>query len=74
MSIFQNVIIRIEPDQIMSHGRSTDPCASVTIYSVGSLVGKKSDHAESIASFVSATLVVPRDRYCNSKNEMTYTI
>ena len=70
MPIFQYVTIRLELDQIMCHGGSTDPCGSVILYSIGALGSKNRSHAKEIAKFVSDKLKIPQDRYCNFKNEM----
>ncbi|KAJ8312146.1 hypothetical protein KUTeg_009519 [Tegillarca granosa] len=58
------VTVRVHPDQMMSHGGTTDPCASVELYSIGKLGPDFNDeHAAEIGKFISAKLNVPIDRF-----------
>ena len=61
--ILQYITVRVHPDQMMSHGGSTDPCGSVEVYSIGKLgpdVNPK--HAKDIAEFIEEKLKIPKNR------------
>ncbi|XP_052073223.1 macrophage migration inhibitory factor-like [Mytilus californianus] len=57
------VTVRVHPDQMMSHGGSTDPCGSVELYSIGALGEKNKEHAKEIADFIEKTLGIAQDRF-----------
>ncbi|KAK3084804.1 hypothetical protein FSP39_019346 [Pinctada imbricata] len=57
------ITMRVHPDQMMSHGGSTDPCGSVEVYSIGALGDKNPDHADKIATFIEDKLKIPKDRF-----------
>lgn len=58
------ITICLVPDTMMSHGGSTDPCAAVSVTSIGKLgpdVNK--DHSSVIGNFISETLGIAKDRF-----------
>ena len=57
------VAVRVHPDQMMSHGGSTDLCGSVEVYSIGALGEKNSEHAVEVAAFIEKNLGIPKDRF-----------
>ncbi|KAL4223994.1 hypothetical protein ACF0H5_017451 [Mactra antiquata] len=57
------VTVRVVPDQMMSHGGSTEPCASVQLMSIGNLGDQNKCHSENIGSFLKEQLGIPNDRY-----------
>ncbi|XP_052798947.1 macrophage migration inhibitory factor homolog [Mya arenaria] len=58
------VTVRLVPDQIMSHGGSTDPCASVQVFSIGAIGGEKNkNHSQAIGKFINSELGIPIDRF-----------
>ena len=60
--LLQYVTVRIHPDQMMSHGGSTDACASVELYSIGALGEKNPEHSREIAAFIEEKLAISKDR------------
>nr|AYE92699.1 macrophage migration inhibitory factor [Sinohyriopsis cumingii] len=57
------VTVRIHPEQMMCHGGSTDPCASVELLSLGSLGPTNNEHAKAISDFIEKHLKIPRQRF-----------
>nr|QAB05318.1 macrophage migration inhibitory factor-like protein [Modiolus philippinarum] len=59
------VCVRVHPEQIMSFGGTTEPCASVDLYSIGSFEDKdkNNDHAEKIGEYIRKKLEIPIDRF-----------
>lgn len=55
--------VRVHPDQMMSHGGTTEPCASIELYSIGKLGPDVNDeHTVEIGKFISEKLNVSQDR------------
>jgi hypothetical protein len=54
-SVFQVGDSWIPPDQMMSHGGSTDLRGSVEVYNIGALGEKNSHHAVEVAAFITVT-------------------
>ena len=61
--MFQYVTIRVETDQMMCHGGSMEPCASIMLYSIGALGAKNRSHAKALGDFFEKELGVSADRY-----------
>ncbi|XP_033748511.1 macrophage migration inhibitory factor-like [Pecten maximus] len=57
------VTVRFHPDQLMSHGGSTEPCGSVELYSIGLGTEKNNEHTKSIGEFIAEKLSIPKDRF-----------
>ncbi|KAH3890641.1 macrophage migration inhibitory factor homolog isoform X2 [Dreissena polymorpha] len=57
------VTVRVVPDQMMSHGGTTDPCGSVQVYSIGALGKKNKEHSAAIGNFLESKLNIPQDRF-----------
>lgn len=57
--------MRVHPGQMMTHGGSSDPCASVELYNITD-GAKNKKHAEAIAKFVESKLSIPKNRYFNN--------
>lgn len=47
---------------MMTHGGSSDPCASVELYNITD-GAKNKEHAAAIAKFVESKLSIPQNRY-----------
>ncbi|XP_069136089.1 macrophage migration inhibitory factor-like [Argopecten irradians] len=63
------VTVRFHPDQLMTHGGSTDPCGSVELYSIGLKTEKTNEYTQAIGDFIANRLTIPRDRfYVNFSN------
>ena len=61
---FQYVTVRLEQDQILCHGGSTDPCASVILYSIGGVSGAANkQHTCTLGEAVAKELGIKQDRY-----------
>lgn len=56
------VTVRVHPGQMMTHGGSSDPCASVELYNITD-GAKNKKHAEAIAEFVESKLSIPQNRF-----------
>ena len=66
--IFQYVTIRVHPDQMMCHGGSTEPCASVELHSIGNIgpsVNKQL--AKDVAEYIQQHLGIKGDRYVRAE-------
>lgn len=60
---FQYVMVRIVPDQLMTFGGTTEPCAVGTLCSIGKLgVAENKAHAAKIYECLEKTLGIPSDR------------
>ncbi|KAK3585336.1 hypothetical protein CHS0354_004602 [Potamilus streckersoni] len=58
------VTVRVHPEQMMCHGGSTAPCASVELLSLGSLgPTNNNEHAKAISDFIEKQLKIPRKRF-----------
>ncbi|XP_030141942.4 macrophage migration inhibitory factor [Taeniopygia guttata] len=63
----QVIALQISPDQVMSFGGSTDPCAMCFLYSVGK-IGEQENKVWSklLCDLMSKQLKIPFDRTCIS--------
>ncbi|OWF44291.1 macrophage migration inhibitory factor-like [Mizuhopecten yessoensis] len=57
------VTVRYHPDQLMSHGGTTDPCGSVELYSINLGTERNNSFAEAIGEFIATKLTIPKDRF-----------
>lgn len=57
------VTVRVVADQMMCHGGSSEPCASIQVYSIGALGTRNKDHSRAIGQFIEDTLKIPQDRF-----------
>ncbi|KAK3595764.1 hypothetical protein CHS0354_025396 [Potamilus streckersoni] len=58
------VQVQVHAEQIMCHGGSTGPCASVELLSLGSLgPANNKEHAKAISDFIEKQLEIPRKRF-----------
>ncbi|XP_042207489.1 macrophage migration inhibitory factor homolog isoform X2 [Homarus americanus] len=59
----QYCVVRVIPDQLMTFGGSSDPCATALLISLGKLgVEENKGHAAKIYEFVENSLGIPGDR------------
>ncbi|XP_011415194.2 macrophage migration inhibitory factor homolog [Magallana gigas] len=56
------VTVRVHPGQMMTHGGSSDLCASVELYNITD-GAKNKEHAAAIAKFVESKLSIPQNRF-----------
>lgn len=59
---YEYVTVRVHPGQMMTHGGSSDLCASVELYNITD-GAKNKEHAAAIAKFVESKLSIPQNRY-----------
>ncbi|XP_060076029.1 macrophage migration inhibitory factor-like [Ylistrum balloti] len=64
------VTVRVHPNQLMSHGGSTDPCGSVELYSINLGTDKNNEHTKAIGDFIADKLTIPRDRFYVNFNSL----
>ncbi|XP_059719732.1 macrophage migration inhibitory factor-like [Haemorhous mexicanus] len=59
----QYLAIQISPDQVMSFGGSTDPCAMCFLYSIGKMGEKENKvYSKLLCDLMSKQLKIPSDR------------
>ncbi|NXM21033.1 MIF factor, partial [Ploceus nigricollis] len=63
----QYLAIQISPDQVMSFGGSTDPCAMCFLYSIGKIGEQKNKvYSKLLCDLMSKQLKIPSDRIYTS--------
>ncbi|NXU01316.1 MIF factor, partial [Buphagus erythrorhynchus] len=63
----QRLAIQISPDQVMSFGGSTDPCAVCFLYSIGKIGEQENKvYSKLLCDLLNKQLKIPSDRICVS--------
>ncbi|XP_048237309.1 macrophage migration inhibitory factor-like [Haliotis rufescens] len=70
VNIFQYVTVRIHPDQMMSHGGTTDPCANSELQSIGHMGNEENiQMSKDISEFLQQKLGIdPKRNYIKFTN------
>ena len=60
--LFQYVVVRVNPDQMMITAGTNEPCAIVELHNITD-GAKNKENAEAITNFIESTLAIPKSRY-----------